>query len=149
MEESRNSVERVNILYRKLREIRGTSGKYDINSIEIIVRMNRIMDKNFDTRSLIRELLSFVSDINKNLDSIDQKSAVEAMKVLEYTDSFLSILYSSNTDADSIIELALDIRNIARREKNYQLSDYIRKRLQENNIYIEDNGDKTTWWSRS
>ena len=112
-------------------------------------KMNKIMDKNFDTRSLIRELLSFISDLNKNLDNMNQESAREAINVLDYIDSFLSILYSSSVNTDNIIELVLDIRNMARTDKNYKFSDYIRKKLQENDIYIEDNGDKTTWWSRS
>ncbi|WMT50876.1 MAG: cysteine--tRNA ligase [Ferroplasma sp.] len=149
MEESRNSVEKINILYRKLKDIGKTSGVYEVKSKEIIHKLNEIMDRNFDTRSLIRELLSFVSDLNKNLDNMGSESAVEATNVLEYVDSFLCILYSSNTDADKIIKMALDVRNIARKEKNYQISDYIRQKLQENNIYIEDNGDKTTYWSRS
>ena len=149
MEESKNSVERINILYRKLKEINATSGDYYIEGTEVMDKMNKIMDRNFDTRSLIRELLSFISDLNKNLDNMNQESAREAINVLDYIDSFLSILYSSSVNTDNIIELVLDIRNMARTDKNYKFSDYIRKKLQENNIYIEDNGDKTTWWSRS
>jgi cysteinyl-tRNA synthetase len=32
----------------------------------------------------------------------------------------------------------LDVRNKLRKEKNYELADYIRKRLLENNILIDD-----------
>ena len=145
MEDSKNSVEKINILYRKLKDIKNASGKYIIRSDEVIDNLNKTMDKNFDTRSLIRELLSFVSDTNKNLDELSSESAGEAMKVIEYSDSFLSILYNSTLDANWIIDLAVEIRNQARKNKNYALSDYIRKELQKHNIYIEDNGDSTTW----
>ena len=145
MEDSKNSVEKINILYRKLKDFTNVSGKYSIRSDEVINNLNDIMDKNFDTRSLIRELLSFVSDTNKNLNELSSESAAGAVKVIEYCDSFLSILYNSTLDADWIIDLAVEIRNQARKNKNYELSDYIRKELQKHNIYIEDNGDSTTW----
>ncbi len=145
MEDSKNSVEKINILYRKLKGFRNISGKYIIKSDETINNLNNIMDKNFDTRSLIRELLSFVSDINKNLDDLSPESAAGAVKVIEYCDSFLSILFNSTLDADWIVDLAVEIRNRARKNKNYELSDYIREELQKHKIYIEDNGDSTTW----
>ena len=47
------------------------------------------------------------------------------------------------------MDLVIEIRNRARSEKNYALSDYIRKKLEEQNIYIEDNGDKTIWWIKN
>ena len=145
MEDSKNAVEKINILYRKLKDFRGVSGKYTIKSDEVINNLNNIMDKNFDTRTLIRELLSFVSDTNKNLEELSPESAVGAVKVIEYCDSFLSIIYNSTMNADWIIDLAVEIRNQARKNKNYELSDYIRKELQKHNIYIEDNGNSTTW----
>lgn len=149
MDDAKNSVEKINILYRKLKDIKNVTGKYIIRSNEIIDSLNETMDKNFDTRSLIRDLLSFVSNINKNLDKLSSESAAEAIKVLEYCDSFLSIIYNSTMGADGIIDLAVHIRNIVRKNKNYELSDYIRNELQKNNIYIEDNGDDTTWWINS
>ena len=149
MEDSKNSVEKINILYRKLKEIKNASGNHIILGDKVIENLNEIMDKNFDTRTLIRELLSFVSGVNKNLEGLSSESVAEAIKVLEYCDSFLSILYNSTLDNKSIIDLAVNVRNIARKNKNYELSDYIRKELQENNIYIEDNGDSSAWWIQS
>ena len=148
MEDSKNSVEKINILYRKLEDIKNVSGKDVIKSSEVIERFNNVMERNFDTRSLIRELLSFVSETNKNLDELSSASAAEARKVIEYSDSFLSILYNPSTNMDWAIDLAIDVRNHARKNKYYELSDYIRKELQKHDIYIEDNGDSTTWLNK-
>ncbi len=148
MEDSKNSVEGINILYRKLQDITGASGNYVIDSNQVIENFDNTMDRNFDTRSLIRELLSFVSETNKNLNQVSSRSAAEAMKVIEYCDSFLSILYNSTGNMDWAIDLAVDVRNHARKSKYYELSDYIRKELQKHGVYVEDNGDSTTWLNK-
>ncbi|MEM4834913.1 MAG: cysteine--tRNA ligase, partial [Ferroplasma sp.] len=59
------------------------------------------------------------------------------------------IIYPKKSLGTDIMDLVIEIRNRARSEKNYALSDYIRKKLEEQNIYIEDNGDKTIWWIKN
>jgi cysteinyl-tRNA synthetase len=44
-----------------------------------------------------------------------------------------------------VIDLLLDIRNKLREEKNYELADYIRKKLQETNIIVDDQSDGSTF----
>jgi len=46
-----------------------------------------------------------------------------------------------------VIGLLLNIRNRLRKEKDYELADYIRKRLQENNIIVDDKVDGSTFRS--
>lgn len=46
-----------------------------------------------------------------------------------------------------VIDLLLNIRNRLRKEKDYELADYIRKRLQENNIIVDDKVDGSTFRS--
>ena len=69
--------------------------------------------------------------------------------IVNYVDSFLNIIYPKKSLGTDIMDLVIEIRNRARSEKNYALSDYIRKKLEEQNIYIEDNGDKTIWWIKN
>jgi cysteinyl-tRNA synthetase len=146
MKDSSDAVERINIFYNKIMKIKNPSGDYNLKKDEIIEHFNSIMDNNFDTRGLIRELLSFISEINKNMDNISSDTANDILKIIDYIDSFLNIIYLKKTENLDAVELIIDIRNKARLEKDYRLSDYIRQKLQENNIYIEDNGDKTVWW---
>jgi cysteinyl-tRNA synthetase len=44
-----------------------------------------------------------------------------------------------------LIELLLEIRNFARKNKNYQSADRIRSRLAEFGIVIEDHAQGSTW----
>jgi cysteinyl-tRNA synthetase len=149
MKDSKEAVERINIFYNKILEIKTSAGNYTVNKEEVINHFNEVMDRNFDTRGLIREFLAFISEINRNMDNISANAASEIAYVVRYVDSFLNIIYAHSRGGDNMIGLIIDIRNRARGEKNYALSDYIRSKLEENNIYIEDNGSNTIWWIKN
>jgi cysteinyl-tRNA synthetase len=149
MKNSQDAVGRINIFYNKIKEINSSSGNYHIDIAERISHFNEVMDKNFDTRGLIREFLAFISDVNKNIKDISSDTASNIIQIVEYVDSFLNIIYRKNDQETDIMDIVIDIRNHARMQKDYAISDYIRKKLEENNIYIEDNGDKTTWWIKN
>jgi cysteinyl-tRNA synthetase len=57
----------------------------------------------------------------------------DVMKILAEVEKRLA-----NELYPKIIALLLYVRNVLRKEKNYELADYIRKRLLENNIIIDD-----------
>ena len=149
MESSKDAVERINIFYNKMKELNSTEGSYNVDADEIINHFNAVMDKNFDTRSLIREFLAFISDANKNMENISSAAASKLIQIVEYVDSFLNIIYRKQNQESNIMDIIIDIRNHARSQKDYAISDYIRKKLEENNIYIEDNGNKTIWWIKN
>ncbi|EQB74377.1 MAG: cysteinyl-tRNA synthetase [Ferroplasma sp. Type II] len=130
-------------------EIKSSQGNYTVSSEAIIKHFNNVMDRNFDTRGLIREFTAFVSEIYKNIGDISSETASEIVGIVNYVDSFLNIIYPKKSLNTDIMDLVIEIRNRARSEKNYALSDYIRKKLEEQNIYIEDNGEKTIWWIKN
>jgi cysteinyl-tRNA synthetase len=51
----------------------------------------------------------------------------------------------SGGDADPFISLLVEVRNEARKQKNWALSDLIRDRLKELGVGIEDGKDGTSW----
>jgi len=129
MESSKDAVERINIFYNKMKELNSTEGSYNIDAEEIINHFNAVMDKNFDTRSLIREFLAFISDANKNMENISSAAASKLISIVEYVDSFLNIIYRKQNQESNIMDIIIDIRNHARSQKDYAISDYIRKKL--------------------
>ncbi len=149
MKDSRDAVERINIFYNKMLEIKSSQGNYTVSSEKIIKHFNNVMDRNFDTRGLIREFTAFISETYKNIGDISSETASEIVGIVNYVDSFLNIIYPKKSLGTDIMDLVIEIRNRARSERNYALSDYIRKKLEEQNIYIEDNGDKTIWWIKN
>jgi cysteinyl-tRNA synthetase len=148
MNQSRESVDKINTIYNKLKLINSDNGSFDINYDAYINSFNNIMENNFDTRRLIAELLEFVGVLNKNYENISYNTAQKALKILDYLNSFLDILYGSKKINTDIIDSLILIRNELRKNKFYDLSDLIRKSLQDAGIYIEDNGDKTIWYAK-
>ena len=145
---SRDNVDKINNFYNKMEKIENITGNYNINENEMIKKFNETMENNFDTRSLIRDLFEFISSVNKNMDSVSMETAKKIIKVMNYINNFLCILYdkSNEYNNEKLIDTMIEIRNNMRNNKMYEISDYIRKKLEENNIYIEDNGNKTEWW---
>lgn len=148
---SKDNVDKINNFYNKIKKIENENGDYKIDEKEAIKKFNEIMENNFDTRSLIKNLFEFISDINRNINNISKETANKIIKIINYLNNFLCILYNENNNYNNknLIDTMVELRNKMRNNKMYDISDYIRKKLEENNIYIEDNGDKTIWWRKS
>ncbi len=148
MKDSSETIEKINIFYNKVKSIDKKDGPYNVDYSSIIDKFDKIMENNFDTRSLIREMLEFIGDINKNYNSISVETADKIIGIMDYLNSFLCILYDQKGINDNIIKNLIEIRNTMRKNRMYDISDYIRKTLLDNGIYIEDNGDTTIWWTK-
>ncbi|SMD31457.1 cysteine--tRNA ligase [Picrophilus oshimae] len=146
LNESREALSRIINTYRKLKKIDSESGDYMVDSDYIIKRYMDIMSDNFDTRSLIRELMDFVTDINKNMDHINKDTAGNIIRIFDYINSFMNIIPEERSLNNNIIDSVLNIRSKLRSEKRYDLSDYIRMELEKSGIHIEDKNNKTQWW---
>ena len=64
----------------------------------------------------------------------------------ENPDTWLGYGESKNIDQDTI-ERLINNRNEARRNKNFDMADEIRKQLKEEGVEIEDTSDGTIWRS--
>ncbi|KZX17584.1 cysteine--tRNA ligase [Methanobrevibacter filiformis] len=118
------------------------------------------MDDDFNTPKALSIILNFTKMINgfinqekKILDNTND-IVIENLKIpyefviksLEFFDAFERIfklnLFEKEEIPDissDVLDLLLDVREKLRNEKNYELSDYIRDKLNELNINIEDN----------
>jgi cysteinyl-tRNA synthetase len=111
------------------------------------------MNDDFNTPILIAELFSavkYINQINEETNTIDTKS----LKLLKETlDIFVfDILGLQNTSTNSssdklteTIQLLISMRNEARSQKNFALSDQIRDQLSEIGIQLKDGKDGTTF----
>ena len=52
---------------------------------------------------------------------------------------------SQELDGEKLIQILIDIRQKARENKNWELSDYIRDKLKEMNIILQDFKEGTKW----
>ena len=113
------------------------------------------MDDDLNTPQAVAVLFDFIRDVNKTIAENEKLSPEFYQKVKEFlsktAQGVLGIvdLEKSQTQGSSIekelIELLISLRNDARKEKNFSLSDKIRDGLKELGIELKDLKDGTTY----
>jgi cysteinyl-tRNA synthetase len=108
------------------------------------------MDDDFNSSGGLAALFELVRAVNTARDSgatdAQLKPAQDTLKTLTGVLGLrLGEKKASGGDADKFIGLLVEVRNEARKQKNWALSDLIRDRLKELGVGIEDNKDGTIW----
>lgn len=140
--------------------------KIDVNQsgehipIDLNLYKNKIidaMDDDFNSPQAIAHLFDLSREVNQYLhDGIHYSAAsLETVDNLyrEFGNTVLGILpesvHSSSSGAENIegdlIQLLIDVRNEARKQKQFTLSDMIRDRLKESGVHLEDSREGTNW----
>jgi len=108
------------------------------------------MDDDFDTPGAIAHLFSLASHVFSHMER-DSPDYEELAEVREKLENMLWILGLKREEiempemTEKLVSLLIDLREKARREKNYGMSDEIRKRLHELGVVLED-GEKGVKW---
>ena len=138
-------------LYRALKDLENTDAYKDQNEIEEKIIEGLYDDLN--TPKVIAELNMLSSGLNKANEKTKQKikfNLLEIGKIFgilqENPDTWLGYGQSKNINQDTIERLIKD-RNEARRNKNFDMADEIRKKLKEEGVEIEDTSEGTIWRS--
>ena len=144
--EATQNLNKIQSLYDRLMQ----KDSFGLGRIDIPEYRNRIVtaiDKDFDFRSGIMTLLDFANRVNTEFNDLSEDACKECLHFLLEVDSFLCILnFSSGHDKyDRIIDAVLEIREMLRKRKEFELSDKIRSMLSEAGVEIEDAGAKVTW----
>ncbi|GAB4501788.1 MAG: cysteine--tRNA ligase [Anaerolineales bacterium] len=107
------------------------------------------MDDDFNTAGALGAIFDFVRAINTSRDSGASPAQLAPAQTLlrELTGVFGLRLSEKQgeTGADKFIELLLEVRAEARRQKQWALSDLIRDRLKDLGIIVEDGKNGATW----
>jgi cysteinyl-tRNA synthetase len=149
IDEIRQSWEKIVIAYRKILKKESKEGESFIDDIRKYRRMfEDAMDDDFNTPEAISAIQLFVNFINKNMDGMGMGDIEESIKFFNDIDSILKIIPSGRVAEERIIELILSIRKMARERKLYDISDYIREKLRENNINVEDMQEGQIWYRK-
>lgn len=113
------------------------------------------MDDDFNTAIAIGTVFEMVKEINRFID-LTQKSK-EGLQVLRNSVEFIKQIVIDvlgiklNLDmkveglSNELVELILDLRMNAKKDRNFALADDIRNRLSDLGIEIKDGKDKTAW----
>ncbi len=115
-----------------------------------------VMDDDFNTPQGVAVIFDFVKDVNKTIaenENINSEFFVNVKSFLEKTaEGVLGILDFNNIAKASdgklegdLVELLIQLRTDAKKEKNYALADKIRNELNKLGIILEDSKEKTIY----
>lgn len=158
IKETKEALERILILMNKIeRKIKNQkslpvrqAGKIKIKKFEEIENIKNkfieTMDDNFNTPQALACVFELVNVTNKQIEELD--FIYNAKNTLEELLDILGISLKIRERiqiTDEQIKIKISDREKARRERNYALSDKIRKELEEEGIILEDTKEGTTW----
>ena len=111
------------------------------------------MNDDFNTPILISELFSavkFINQVNEGSNNVCESDLKIIKNTMEcFVFDILGLennnISSKNTKLNEAIELLIKLRNQARKQKNFDLSDEIRNRLEEIGITVKDHKSKTNF----
>ena len=145
-EKALNKIEKALFLLDEL-EISDSS---DLNVDEWVDKCYENLNDDLNTPKLIAsifEVVKFIFEVNNGTLIIDKKSIQQIKKYLNiFLIDILGLTIKKNNNIESdinLINLIQEIRDLERNKKNYELSDFIRDRLNSLGINIEDNKGRT------
>lgn len=114
--------------------------------VELEKKFQDAMEDDFNTAQAIGVLFDLNRLGNQYLQNGDEKLGA-ALKLMETLGGILGILREEEVSGliDDVMNILIDIRLEARKEKNWELSDKIRDRLSDIGVVLEDTPQGTRW----
>lgn len=107
------------------------------------------MDDDFNNPKALAAIYEFIKKINSSLDNKKEILLKARETLLELLSIFGLDFTKKEEIADiklnELMDIIIDIRDKARKDKNYEISDKIRNKLRETGIQIEDGPEGTRW----
>jgi cysteinyl-tRNA synthetase len=150
IEEARQALERIVILMEKIDRKVTRSPRHQVTSKEAEDIKNKFiaaMDDDFNTPQALASIFELVNLTNKNIEDADFVAA--SKNTLKELLGLLGISLKAEANlggiTDKEIKAKIKDREKARQDRNFALSDKIRRELEEKGIILEDTKDGTTW----
>ncbi|MGE5846965.1 MAG: cysteine--tRNA ligase [Ignavibacteria bacterium] len=151
LEKLNNLIEKVE---EQLNEGNGTGFVPDFDFSKYYQDFEDSMDDDFNSPQAAAVIFDFIKDANKIISEHDNIGKEFYLKVKEFfrrtAENVLGIIDFSSTGRkgdgaleNNLIELLIRLRNEAKKEKNFRLSDQIRDELNKLGIQLQDSKDRT------
>jgi len=158
MEEAKRSYQRLLDTYQVLSQLakRGSDGPKSADAaLDAAVttakaKFDEAMDDDFNTREAIAVIFALASEINRSVEAGASKAA--AQRCLGQFDIFGDVLglfqkvkRQGLVATDALLDILVQIREEARKRKDYAVSDLIRDKLKEIGVTLEDAKEGVRW----
>ncbi len=151
IEAAKASVERLNELIRKLKDVKGSGGKTAAVKKEIAAASKSFessMDDDLNISKALAAVFDLVKSLNPAIDSgeIGKKSAAEALDFLKRADSVIGVMdFSEEGQLPQEISRLIEKREQLRKEKKFAEADKVRSLLREKGIQLDDTPEGARW----
>ena len=153
IQEARQALDRISILWGKISQLgeEKFTGKIPEELKAVKNKFISAMDDDFNTPQGLAAIFELVSIANKNIDHQEFVSA--SREILSELSMLFGLNVGSSVKLDALVlslgspdvEVLIQARNEARKNKDFKKSDEIRKELEAMGIILEDTKDGTTW----
>ena len=150
IENAKNNIEKIRNC---LNAIENASGGNKQSLEEAIEKVRKdfedAMDDDFNNPKALAVIYDFIKKINNSLENKKEflnkarNTLLELLGIfgLDFTKQEIAV----DVKLNELIDIVIDIRDKARQEKNYKLSDEIREKLRKVGIQLEDETEGTRW----
>ncbi|UCD01001.1 MAG: cysteine--tRNA ligase [Promethearchaeota archaeon] len=150
IEIAKNNVEKIRNCLSAIENSSGGSEKTLEQAIENVRKdFEEAMDDDFNNPKALAVIYEFIKNINSSLDNKKEILIKARETLLELLGIFGLDFMKKEEGVDiklnELMEIIINIRNKARKEKMYKLSDEIRDKLKEAGIQLEDTPEGTHW----
>ncbi len=146
---ARNSLERYNDFYYNLKDYKGGESSGEAGQIvdKMLVDFEEALDDDLNISPALATVFDFVRDINrlKAQDRLNSEERDLAIKALERINTVLNFLIEEKSSVNGEIEVLIQERALAKKNRDFVTADRIRNRLNEMGIVLEDSSSGTKW----
>jgi len=158
LEASKKGLEKIENLVHRINELLKTAidkTVVDFSSTAYKEAFENAMDDDFNTSKATAVIFDYIKEANRFLDGNSSVGKVELNSIKEFlqatAQNVLGIIdvdatpQSDNGLEQSLIQLLINLRTDAKKEKNFQLSDKIRDQLNDLGVILQDSKEGTTY----
>ena len=149
LEAAKNGLQRLYDFVDNLKLVHGGQDNPEVTDILQKAKKDfeEALDDDLNTSEALGIVFTLVKDVNRLMDEkkISKSDALKTLDLVNDFDSVLGILKREDLTLNDEVKALIDRRIQARKEKNFQLADQIRKELEEKGIILEDTPEGTKW----
>ena len=159
LENAKNLVDKMKNTYERIKELiarEKMETAYSIEDIETVYgyreKILGALEDDLNTALALSEFMSFIRWVNRYLEKEKRdekvvKEAITLFREIFYIFGLRMKRKEGKTElTENLIEILIDVRKRLRNKKDYENADYIREKLMEIGVILEDIGDETKYY---
>jgi cysteinyl-tRNA synthetase len=149
LETARNTIAHLDTFVQKLYFCMPGPADPDTDQVIYDLRKKSVesMDDDFNVSAALAALFQFIRRINRKMDryGLSNKDREKVLKALETVNSVLGVMILEIPKVDKDVEDLIEKREQARRDKDWETSDRLRRELKDMGVEVTDTKEGPVW----